>query len=156
MKLLISTIVILLCSCVCFAGCGSNGDGTEEVYENDSYEDDSYEDDSYEDDSYEDDSYEDDSYEDDSYQNDSYQNDSYQNDSINDSSYEVENGVEPDNPCEIFCEYIVVSCPEPMDGCTHSCEEADQAPDDAAIECAEASTDCASTSTCWAMLWPTR
>ena len=186
MKLLLPTVGVLLCSCVWFAGCGSSGGGSEEVYEDDSshndsyhndsyqddfyeddsyeddsyeddsYEDDSYEDDSYQDDSYEDDSYEDDSYQDDSYQDDSYQDDSYQDDSYNDSSYEVDNGVEPGDPCEIFCEYIVVSCPEPIDSCTYSCEEADQAPDDTAIECAEASTDCVSTGPCWAMLWPTR
>jgi|GEM_PF-3118624 len=57
--------------------------------------------------------------------------------------------------CETFCADQVAACPEDdtMESCEKSCDEADKAPDQAALECAAAAMDCTATRACWPMLY---
>ena len=58
--------------------------------------------------------------------------------------------------CEEFCEGIVAACPsgDTMATCMHSCEsEAALAPDNDALDCAGAATDCDTANACWSHLF---
>lgn len=50
--------------------------------------------------------------------------------------------------CAAFCEALQAACPSDT-ACVHSCETSTTPPDDEALTCAQAATDCPTTNPCW-------